>query len=319
MGRKNADESGVTLVPASYFGGKWDMYAQHLKPFFPELETYETYAEHCGGMAGIMLQRPAAPVEVYNDVNSDLCNFFRVCREHPAELAAALELTPVSREEWERSVAAMRDAGWSPATGTAPQRIERARQLIIVLRQSLSAAPGEAFQTCKKHSRRGMASNCSAWLNMPESVRQVGTRFAQVQIENLPAWDCLAKYDHDKALHYLDPPYFPGTCQAGIYEKAGGKEMTVADHTLLLDAADECEGTVLISGYDCPEYHDRLVMRAGFEPHKREVPCRSSVSTTGSLADRTTRTEMVWARYAAGMRPKDLPHVKVNRVKRGLF
>ena len=45
-----------------------------------------------------MLRKPECETEVYNDLDGDLVNLFRVIRERGAELAALLDLTPYARD-----------------------------------------------------------------------------------------------------------------------------------------------------------------------------------------------------------------------------
>lgn len=84
--------------PITWFGGK-GMMASKILPYFPE---HHTYAEPFGGGASMLFAKPPSPVEVYNDMDSGLVNFFRVLRDPEAferfhHLAA---LTPYSREEY---------------------------------------------------------------------------------------------------------------------------------------------------------------------------------------------------------------------------
>ena len=46
----------------------------------PQFPTHETYVEPFGGGASILLNKPPAPVEVYNDKNPRITRLFRVIR-----------------------------------------------------------------------------------------------------------------------------------------------------------------------------------------------------------------------------------------------
>lgn len=303
---------------SSYYGGKWEQYDW----IAPHLHEHHIYNEVYGGMAGVLLRKPPSPVEVYNDVNRDLVNLFAVCRDHPEELARAIELTPVSYHEWKtacrsldavrrlvdgvlsregmdddltRWATVLRDMEVDPA-----HRIEAARRMIVKLRQSLAGAPGRGWQCSVHHSRRGMASSCSAWMNMPQAVREVGQRMSRVQLECRPAIHVLLKYDSPQTLHYVDPPYHPDTCKTGVYSAAGGAEMSVAEHAALLRCVRRLRGTVLLAGYDNDLYEKWLMRRSsGWEKVVKEVPCRSAVNTSGSTAQRTTRSEVLWIKRSA--------------------
>lgn len=86
-------------APFPWFGGK-----QHLAPLLLEvLPPHEVYVEVFGGAASLLFSKRPSRLEVYNDIDSGLVNFFRVLRDpkRAAELYRLLEHTPYSREEWQ--------------------------------------------------------------------------------------------------------------------------------------------------------------------------------------------------------------------------
>lgn len=86
------------LTALIYPGGKVKI-SSWVISFFPR---HKIYVEPFGGAAGVLLNKAPSPLEVYNDLNSDLVNFFRVLRdkEKAAELIRRLKLTPYAREEY---------------------------------------------------------------------------------------------------------------------------------------------------------------------------------------------------------------------------
>ena len=58
------------------------------------------YCEPFAGSAAVLLNRFASPVETYNDLDGEVCNFFKVLRDQKSELVEAIGLTPFSREEF---------------------------------------------------------------------------------------------------------------------------------------------------------------------------------------------------------------------------
>ena len=65
---------------------------------------HRVYLEPYAGSAAVLFRKPRVPVEIINDVDGQVVNFFRVLRDHPAELARACQLTPYSRAEYETIV-----------------------------------------------------------------------------------------------------------------------------------------------------------------------------------------------------------------------
>ena len=62
--------------PITWYGGKHHM-VKHLLPLIPR---HTCYAEVFGGAMNVLLSKPESKVEYYNDLNSDVVNFFRVLR-----------------------------------------------------------------------------------------------------------------------------------------------------------------------------------------------------------------------------------------------
>ena len=58
-----------------------------------------------GGSGAVILNVDPFPVETYNDIDSELVNFFDVLRNRGEELIKAIGLTPFSREELVRACA----------------------------------------------------------------------------------------------------------------------------------------------------------------------------------------------------------------------
>ncbi|HBP4591037.1 TPA: DNA adenine methylase, partial [Pseudomonas aeruginosa] len=88
-----------------YHGGKWLLapwIIQHLAP-------HHTYIEPFGGAASVLLRKARSYAEVYNDLDGDVVNLFRVARDRGEELRQALALTPFAREEFEASYAETTD------------------------------------------------------------------------------------------------------------------------------------------------------------------------------------------------------------------
>lgn len=80
----------------------------------------------------MIINRSPSPVETYNDIDSELVNFFRVLRNNKTELIEAIGLTPFSREEL---TIACREA-----TNNLSD-VERARRFFVRARQVRTPRP----------------------------------------------------------------------------------------------------------------------------------------------------------------------------------
>lgn len=82
-----------------WHGGKW-----LLAPWIiTNMSAHRVYVEPFGGGASVLLRKPRAHSEVYNDLDGEIVNLFRVARDHGGDLVYRLGLTPFAREEFEAS------------------------------------------------------------------------------------------------------------------------------------------------------------------------------------------------------------------------
>lgn len=220
-----------------YPGSKFQI-ADWIIGCFPEHVHYvET---HFGGGSVFFNKQPARH-EVINDLSGDVCNLFRVIRNDGDRLAALIEMTPWAREEYELSYEPCDDP------------MERARRFLVMVCQS----HGSGSLVRKNGWRnaitptRSLASN---WAKFPSRILSAVARLKNASIENSDAVSIIERYCLPETLIYADPPYPLSTRSQRLYQC----EMTDADHTVLLDALDAHPGPVVLSGYHCPLYDDRL-------------------------------------------------------------
>ena len=263
------------LILFGWYGGKFS-HRDWLLPLLPECHHY---CEPFAGSAAILINRPPSPVETYNDLDGEVCNFFRVLREQPKELTRAIGLTPFSREEF--AAACTLDAKQTP--------LERARRFYIRARQVRTGLAQTAtvgrWANCKNTSRAGLSGVISRWLGGVEALPEIAERLLRVQIENRPAIDVMQLYDAPGTLFYCDPPYVHATRGDS---KAYGYEMTDEEHEELADALNSAQGKVALSNYACPLL-DRLYPKKRW--YKYTCKPRTNHATKGQ------RVEVLWTNY----------------------
>lgn len=252
--------------PITWFGGKAKL-AARIVAHFP---VHRTYVEPFGGSAAVLLAKPPSPVEVYNDIDHDLVNLYRVLRD-PAlfeRLRAACESTLYSRAEFYLA---------QEPTG---EPVEAARRFIVRQRQS-HGGMGRAWSYCITDAQSGMSSAVRRWLAGVERLDDIHQRMRRVQVESDDWAEVLARYDRPSTLFYLDPPYAADTRVGGGYRH----ELGPSDHLRLVEAVLLLSGMTVLSGYRCDAYLP--LESAGWVRVDYDVPAYMSPS-------RGRRLESLW-------------------------
>lgn len=230
-----------------YHGGKWNL-APWIVGNFPQ---HKIYVEPFGGAASVLLRKDRSYAEVYNDLDGEIVNLFRVLR-NPAqarELIRLVQLTPFARAEFETSYI------------TADDPIEQARRTLFRSAAGFSTA-GAGSRKWKTGFRGNVTRSGSTpagdWRNFPTVLESVVDRLRGVVIENNPAADVIQKYDCPETLHYIDPPYPFETRNDRWAGNCYRHEMSDEQHRELAGVLKSVQGMVVISGYACPLYDDEL-------------------------------------------------------------
>ena len=267
-------EESVKPPAIRYHGGKFRL-ASWIIPQMPE---HICYVEPFGGAAGVLLQKPRSYAEVYNDLDGEVVNLFRVLRdpEMNQRLRDACALTPYSRDEF------------CAAREVVTESVERARRMVVRACMGFGSASGIGGNSgFRSDSKRKYATAAHLWERYPENLSAVCQRLQGVIIENKDALAVMRAHDAKTTLHYIDPPYVPETRVQG--NRYYNHEMTVEGHEQLLAVARTMTGMVMISGYDTDVYNDMLV---GWQ--KMEKSSRISAGRGTKV-----RTECLWSNPAA--------------------
>ena len=157
-----------------------------------------TFVEVFGG-SGYMTQtvsREAFGNIIYNDINDMLTTLYRHVKEHPEQLAAILALLPYSRAYY-RIVTDLlktcRDFG----------SLAAAALIFYAYNASFMGKVGKGFAynvDPTKNEAREFKTRVWAILKYADAWRDV-------VIENLDFRDVIRRYDSERTVFYLDPPY----------------------------------------------------------------------------------------------------------------
>jgi DNA adenine methylase len=263
-----------------WHGGKW-----RLAPWILQyLPPHRCYVEPYGGAASVLLRKPSSHAEVYNDLDGEVENYFRLLRgPEAARLVEQVALTPFAREEFILSTEPTEDP------------VERARRLVVRSFMGFGSNGHniELRTGFRANSTRSGSTPATDWSRMPEALAAIARRLAGVCIEQRLAIDVMRQHDGPATLHYVDPPYVHATRSSrldGRNDYHGyTHEMVDADHAALLEAPREIEGAVVLSGYPDPLYDDAL---AGWRRETRMAHADGA----------RERTEVLWINPAADRR-----------------
>jgi DNA adenine methylase len=176
--------------PLPYIGGK-NRLATKIIALLPE---HTTYVEPFAGGAQVLFHKQPSNVEVLNDLDLDIVNFFRVCQWHYEELVRYLRFCLVSRKLHELHLKT------DPSVLTD---IQRAGRFFYLQKNSF----GGLVLKQKFHYGVTQPSNYNPE-RIPEIIEKAHERLQRVQIESLPYEQILEKYDRPTTVFYLDPPYW---------------------------------------------------------------------------------------------------------------
>lgn len=217
-----------------YHGGKWKL-ASWIISHFP---VHRIYCEPFGGGASVLLRKPRSYAEIYNDIDGEIVNLFRVARDSGDKLISLCKLTPFSRDEFIESY----------ISHSCP--IEQARRTLVRSFMGFgSAAASHQSTGFRASSNRSGTTPAHDWANYPKALKVIIQRLQGVVIENRDANEIMRHQDSSKTLHYVDPPYLHKTrylkVKSGVYRY----EMTDEQHIALAQTLHNLKGAVVLSGY----------------------------------------------------------------------
>lgn len=218
---------GDLKTPITYYGGKQNLISTIL-PLFPKHQTY--IEPFVGGGAVFWAKRPSE-VEVINDYNRELINFYEVCQNEFIELEKMVRISLHSR-----SLHA--DASVMYNNPHLFTRIQRAWAVWVLSSQSFSSMLDGTwgYDVIKGTTSRKISKKRDSF------TEEYAIRLQNVQIENTDALRVIRSRDYEKAFHYCDPPYFNSDC--GHYDG-----YSIDDFEELLKTLSSLQGKFLMSSY----------------------------------------------------------------------
>lgn len=234
----NRTRKGLT-TPITYYGGKQKM-VRHILPLIPK---HSLYCEPFVGGGAVFWAKEPSAVEVINDLNQHVVNFYRICQREFGMLRVMIQSTPHSR-------AMHREAGRMLDYPEQYSALSRAWAFWVQVTQGFSGQIGKGFG----YERKTNKTSLKIHHKRNRFGREFKDRLNLVQIECNDALTVIKSRDCEGAFFYIDPPYFNSDC--GHY--SGYSE---ADFRALLDLLCNIKGRFLLSSYPSDllkEYADKM-------------------------------------------------------------
>lgn len=235
-------------TPISYYGGKQTL-IRHILPLIPE---HTTYTEAYVGGAALYFAKQPSELEVINDVNGNLVNFYRILKSEFSQLKILIDQTLHSRREHE----------YAQIVYEFPEFFEpvrRAWALWVLSKMSFASKLDGSFGYDK--ARNSVAKKVR---NARDSFTEsLSTRLELTQIEQTDALRIIRSRDTDKAFHFVDPPYVGTDCghYSGTYN--------LMDFQNLLELLTQIKGKFMLTMFP-HEMLDKFVKRNGWKVHEVE-------------------------------------------------
>lgn len=187
-----------------------------------------------------MLNKPPYNhLEVFNDANGDLINWWMQCRNHPEELREQVDSLPYSRQLYEQWQASLFD-------GTEMSDMERAVRWFYVLRNSVGCVVRKSKGNWG-YEVEDRPKSVITFRSTPSMFQQITHRLSQVQIEHHDFEHVVKTYERPATFFYCDPPYIGAEA---YYE--GAPLFTEQDHIRLAALLNATPAMVALSYYPHP-------------------------------------------------------------------
>ena len=212
-------------TPITYYGGKQAL-LNHLLPLIPK---HRIYCEPFFGGGALFFAKPPSHVEIINDINSEVVNFFRVVQTKFEPLQKEIRASLHSRELYKKALVVYSNPDMF-------DDVKRAWAFWVATNQGFSSVIG-SWGFGKDDSKEAAVAR-----KRDGFTKEYADRLKKVQVENNDALKVIDRADSKETFFYVDPPYI--NSDQGHY--AG---YTEAQYEALLKKLSRVKGKFLLSSY----------------------------------------------------------------------
>jgi len=229
-----------------WYGGKGVLFKKILEYLDVEHDVY--VEPYCGG-ASIFFKKKPSKIEVLNDIDKDIFNFFNVMKnkETYEKLIEMLEWTLYSREEFRRAIEICKQE-------VCEDNVLRAWAFFVG--QNMVFSGKDIRQSGENNWSRSFKRNKPAtFRNKVLNLDWFAERLRNAFIDCIDGLECIKYWDTEKTLFYIDPPYIADTRKdKNVYKH----ETDIEHHRKLVDLVLGLKGSFVISGYEHDIYNKLL-------------------------------------------------------------
>lgn len=257
-------------TPLIYYGGK-TVLLPHILPLIPQ---HITYCEPFIGGGAVFWAKESSIIEVINDTNGQVVNFYRVLKNSFAELKQKVDATLYSRGTYKVAHAIYQ----------MPQLFDSitcAWALWVLITQGFSGTIGA--WTFDRKNKKTKAFHTKK-LEFSESLPK---RLDMVAIEQHDALHIIYIRDTPETFFYIDPPYMDA--EQGHY-----RGYSETDFIKLLDLLSTVKGKFLLSCYPS-ELVTEYIKKNNW--HIKSIEKYITASVVSKNGKREKKTEVLVANY----------------------
>lgn len=213
--------------PLTYYGGKQKL-AMKIISMIPK---HRIYCEPFFGGGAVFFAKEPAPLEVINDLNGELINFYKVVKTHFKKINTEIKSSLHCRQHHNEAKIIM----------NYPQlfdEIKRAWAVWILANQSFASRLDGVWRCDFKNNTTSKRLENKK----NQFIKEYAKRLEQVQIENHDALKIIKIWDNKNTFFYCDPPYFNSSM--GHY-----KGYTKQNFENLLEVLSHIKGKFILSSY----------------------------------------------------------------------
>ena len=211
----------------TYYGGK-QMLSKLIVSLIPK---HNLYCEPFAGGCAIFFAKEPSNLEVINDTNGELINFYKVVKTKFTKLEKEIKATLHSREHHQAGKIVL---GYPHLFS----EIKRAWAVWTLANQSFASKLNGSWGYDKKENK----SSKQLQVKRNSFTKIYAKRLERVQIECKDAIEVIQSMDSKETFFYIDPPYF--NSNMGHY-----KGYTKEDFEKLLKVLCKIKGKFLLSSY----------------------------------------------------------------------